>query len=325
MATCLKTSQPVRVFLKSFYLHRCSTTAASKPLVSHPHLKSNEWFNSAPSSFFSRKPITAASMSTQAEPGVLEIECVPCLSDNYSWLLHDPSTGATAVVDPAAVAPVVEALRRRDWNLTHILNTHHHSDHTGGNEALKARYNATVVGPAADADRIPGIDVQLKDGEKATVGSAELVCFDTPGHTKGHITLYFPASKALFPGDTLFSMGCGRLFEGTPAQMWASLSKLIPLPDDTSVYCAHEYTQSNARFAVSIDADNIDLQRRKAEVDSARERGQKTIPSSLGEEKKINPFLRPDDPVIRAALGVPEGASNEEAFAAIRAAKDRFR
>ena len=247
------------------------------------------------------------------------------LQDNYSWLLHEPSTGATAVVDPAEVAPVVEALRRKNWNLTHILNTHHHWDHTGGNEALKARYKATVVGPAADADRIPGIDIQLKDGDKATVGNAELICFDTPGHTKGHITLYFPASKALFPGDTLFSMGCGRLFEGTPAQMWASLSKLIPLPDDTNVYCAHEYTQSNARFAMSSDGENVDLQRRKEEVDSRRERGVPTIPSLLGDEKKVNPFLRPDNATIRAALGVPEGASNEEAFAAIRAAKDRFR
>lgn len=228
-------------------------------------------------------------------------------------------------MDPAETAPVVEALRRKGWNLTTILNTHHHSDHTGGNLALKARYKATIVGPAADVDRIPGIDISLKEGDSAEVGNAKFVCYDTPAHTKGHVTFFFADSKALFPGDTLFSMGCGRLFEGTPAQMWSSLQKLIPLPDDTKVYCAHEYTQSNARFAVSIDGNNPDLQRRKEEVDTARAHGEPTIPCLLGEEKKVNPFLRPDNKEIREALGVPADASNEEAFAAIRAAKDRFR
>ena len=239
--------------------------------------------------------------------------------------MHDPSTGATAVVDPAETAPVVEALRRTGWNLTTILNTHHHMDHVGGNLALKARYNATIIGPAADADRIPGIDIALKDGDTAELGSAKFICYDTPAHTKGHVTYYFADSKALFPGDTLFSMGCGRLFEGTPAQMWTSLQKFLPLPDDTLVYCAHEYTQSNARFAISIDGENPDLQRRKEEVDAARSRGEPTIPVLLGNEKKVNPFLRPDNAEIRASLGVPAEASNEEAFAAIRAAKDRFR
>ena len=265
-------------------------------------------------------------MSTAAPSAALRVERVPCLSDNYIWLVHDPSTAATAVVDPAEIGPVVEALRRLDWTPTMILNTHHHSDHTGANLALKARYaGLKIVGPAADRDRIPGIDVPMRDGERGSVGSAEFVCLDTPGHTKGHVTFHFPGSKALFPGDTLFAMGCGRLFEGTPVQMWASLSKFRGLPQDTAVYCAHEYTQSNARFAVSVDPGNADLQKRKEAVDAARAKGEPTIPSVLGDEFKTNPFLRPFDPAIREALGVPAGATDEEAFAAIRAAKDCFR
>lgn len=258
-------------------------------------------------------------------PGQLEIERVPCLSDNYSWLLHEPQQGVTAVVDPAEVAPVVAALEAKGWKLTHILNTHHHWDHVGGNEELKKRYGVTVVGPRADAARIPGIDVQLGDGDRYQLGDAELECFDTPGHTRGHVTFHFPASKALFPGDTLFSLGCGRLFEGTPAQMWASLSKLAPLPGDTRVFCAHEYTQGNAKFAAHVDGGNEDLQRMQEEIAAKRARGEPTVPSLLGDERKCNPFLRPDSPAIRAALGVAPGASNEEAFGAIRSAKDNFR
>jgi len=164
----------------------------------------------------------------------------------------------------------VDALTRLDWKLTHILNTHHHADHTGGNLALKARYGVTIVGPAADRDRIPGIDVALRDGDAYTLGAAQFHCLDTPGHTRGHVTFHFPGSKALFPGDTLFALGCGRLFEGTPAQMWASLSKLLALPEDTKVYCAHEYTQSNAKFAVTVDPENAELTKRKEDIDAAR-------------------------------------------------------
>lgn len=265
------------------------------------------------------------SMSTGGNSGKLVIERVPCLDDNYSWLLHEPSTGATACVDPAEVAPVVEALRKRNWNLTHIINTHHHWDHTGGNEALKARYKATIIGPEADKDRIPGIDVALSDGDEFSLGTAEFRCLDTPGHTRGHVTYHFPESKALFPGDTLFALGCGRLFEGTPTQMWASLSKFLDLDPETKVYCAHEYTQSNARFAVSIDPDNEALMKRKEEIDALRAQHTPTIPSVLGVELKTNPFLRPGDAKIRKSLGVSLDASNEEAFGAIRAAKDRFK
>lgn len=185
-----------------------------------------------------------------AAASALQIERVPCLSDNYAWLLHEPTSQCTAVVDPSEAGPVRAALARSGYTLTHILNTHHHWDHTGGNAELKAEFNCTVVGPAADRDRIPGIDVALAGGDTYSVGAASFTCFDTPGHTRGHITLYCPSAAALFPGDTLFSLGCGRLFEGTPAQMWASLSKLVPLPAETRVYCAHEYTQSNARWVL---------------------------------------------------------------------------
>lgn len=271
------------------------------------------------------RTMSAAAGTAVAGAGVLEIERVHCLSDNYAWLLHEPQQGVTAVVDPSECAPVVAALERKGWKLTHILNTHHHWDHTGGNEELKAKYGVTIVGPAADAARIPEIDVELKDGDRYQLGAAESECFDTPGHTRGHVTFHFPASKALFPGDTLFSLGCGRLFEGTPAQMWGSLSKMTPLPGDTRVFCAHEYTESNARFAVHLDGDNEDLKRMSAEITAKRAQQEPTVPSMLSDELKCNPFLRPDSPAIRASLGIPPGASNEEAFAAIRAAKDTFR
>lgn len=267
---------------------------------------------------------TAAAAESIGGAGVLQIERVPCLSDNYSWLLHEPQQGVTAV-DPAEAAPVLAALRSKGWNLTHIINTHHHYDHVGGNAELQREFGCTVVGPAADHARIPGIQVQLKDGDRFQFGAAEMVCYDTPGHTRGHVTYHFPAAKALFPGDTLFSLGCGRLFEGTPAQMWASLSKLTPLPGDTLVYCAHEYTASNAKFAAHVDEGNEDLQRMKADIEAKRARGEPTVPSQLGDELKCNPFLRPDSPAIRSKLGVPEGASNDVAFGAIRAAKDTFR
>ena len=249
---------------------------------------------------------------------------VPVLNDNFSWLVHDEETGATAVVDPAEVDPIVQALEARSWKLTHVLNTHHHWDHTGGNEILKERFNVTVVGPEADSERIPGIDVELSEGDEYMVGSSKLVCYDTPGHTKGHITLHFPSNRALFPGDTLFSMGCGRLFEGTPAQMWASLRKMIPLPKDTLVYCAHEYTLSNAKFAMHVEPGNEALQRRFKEVEGARRAGVATVPSDLGTELETNPFLRPWSEEIRQRLGIGADADDVEAFGAIRRAKDNF-
>ena len=256
--------------------------------------------------------------------GGLTVLRVPVLNDNYSWIVHDERSGETAVVDPAEVDPIVRALEAQNWPLTHVLNTHHHWDHTGGNLTLKDRFNATIVGPKADSERIPGIDVELSDGDEYCLGSSRMICFDTPGHTKGHITLYFPDNKALFPGDTLFSLGCGRLFEGSPAQMWDSLQKLMVLPKDTLVYCAHEYTMSNAKFALHVEPGNEALVRRAADVESARKQGVSTVPSDIGTELETNPFLRPWSEEIRRHLGVELDASDAEAFGVIRRAKDSF-
>ncbi len=254
---------------------------------------------------------------------MLEIERIPCRTDNYVWLVREPASGAVAVVDPADAAPVAARLAARNLVLTHILNTHHHGDHVGGNLELKARWGCTIVGPSADAARIPGIDVQVGDGDSYALGAETAKIFDVPGHTRGHIAFWFAGSAALFCGDTLFALGCGRLFEGTPAQMWHSLSKLRALPDETQVYCAHEYTQSNARFALSVDGANPDLVARARAVDAARARGEATVPSQLGLEKRTNPFLRADVPGLAAAMGLA-GAAPETVFAAVRSAKDRF-
>ena len=253
----------------------------------------------------------------------LEIEIIPALSDNYVYLLHQPSSGATGVVDPAVAEPVLERLEEKGWDLDWIISTHHHADHTAGNLEVKERTGCRIVGPAADRDRIPGIDVAVGDGDRFRLGDAEAVIYDTPGHTRGHISYWFEGAKALFCADTLFSLGCGRLFEGSPEQMWASLQKFAPLPDDALVYCGHEYTLSNARFALTVDPDNEALRKRAAEVERLRQGGERTIPSTLGEERTANPFLRPDDPAIRRLLGM-ENASDAEVFGEIRRRKDEF-
>jgi hydroxyacylglutathione hydrolase len=252
---------------------------------------------------------------------MLEIIRIPVLKDNYVWLLHSGTT--VAVVDPAVEGPVVAELDRIGRRLTHILNTHHHNDHVGANLALKARYGCKIVGPLADRDRIPGIDLALAEGDTVTLGDATAKVFDVPGHTRGHIAFWFADEKALFCGDTLFALGCGRLFEGTPNQMWNSLLKLRAMPDETLVCCAHEYTQSNARFAVTADPGNARLAARAAEIDAMRAKGEATVPSLLGVEKATNPFLRADDPALAAAYGLA-GRDPVTVFAAIRAAKDRF-
>lgn len=253
----------------------------------------------------------------------LEIEQIPVLSDNYVYLAHDPGTGMTGVVDPAVAEPVLARLKARGWALDWILSTHHHADHTGGNLALKQATGCRIAGPKADADRIPGIDLKLAEGDHFKLGEATAEIFETPGHTSGHISYWFADSKVLFCADTLFSLGCGRVFEGTFPQMWESLQKLAALPDDTVVYCAHEYTQANARFALSVDPDNAALQDRAAEVDRQRAAGQPTVPTLLGAERKENPFLRPNDPAIRAQLAMAD-ASDVEVFSEIRRRKDSF-
>ena len=259
-----------------------------------------------------------------SEMAELQIHQIPVLNDNYVYLAHEPASGATAVVDPAVGGPVLAALDDKGWRLSHILNTHHHADHTGANLELKEKTGCTIVGPRADAARIPGIDVTVGDGDSYRLGEAEARVFDVPGHTSGHIAYWFSDSKALFCGDTLFAMGCGRLFEGTPAQMWNSLSKLKVLPGDTRVFCAHEYTQANGRFALSVEPENRELQARMQEVDRLRADGVPTVPSTIAVELKTNPFLRPDSPGLQRTIGL-EGQDLVAVFARTRELKDSFR
>jgi hydroxyacylglutathione hydrolase len=256
-------------------------------------------------------------------PAPLDIVVFPMLTDNYGFLLHDPAGGETAVVDPAEAEPTLAACAARGWRLSHILNTHHHGDHVGGNLALKAATGCTVIGPAYDRDRIPGIDIAVDEASGADFGGRHARVFFVPGHTRGHIAYWFAEDKALFCGDTLFALGCGRLFEGTPQQMWSSLLKLRALPDDTRVYCAHEYTQSNARFALTAEPENDALRAEAERVARARAAGAFTIPSSLGVEKACNPFLRADQPALRHRFG-GRNAADANVLGAIRAAKDRF-
>lgn len=253
----------------------------------------------------------------------LRIEQIPVLRDNYVFLLRDEGEGACAAVDPSLAAPVLAALDRLGWTLTHIFNTHHHHDHTGGNLDLKRATGCTIVGNGRDAARIPGIDMPVEDGGEAALGSLRARVMDVSGHTMGHIAFWFASERTVFCGDTLFSLGCGRLFEGTPAQMWTSLKKLRCLPGETRVYCGHEYTESNARFALTLDANNAALRRRAAEVQALRAQGRPTVPSLLADERAANPFLRADDPALLTAAGL-DGLDPVAAFAEIRRRKDTF-
>jgi len=253
----------------------------------------------------------------------LVIHMFPCLSDNYGYLLHDPDSGATAAVDTPDAAEIALQLDAKGWRLTHVLNTHHHADHAGGNLELKRTTGCTIVGPRADAARIPGIDVAVGEGDVVALGAHRANVFDTPGHTRGHIVYHFAAARAAFVGDTLFAMGCGRLFEGTPRQMWSSLQKIMQWPDETRLYCAHEYTQSNARFALTVEPQNRALQQRAATVARLRAAGQATVPTTLGEERATNPFLRAQSQDLRATIELT-GAADVDVFAKTRALKDSF-
>lgn len=252
------------------------------------------------------------------------IEQIPVLADNYIYLVHDPASGATAAVDPAAAEPVLAALDRHGWRLGHILNTHHHGDHTGGNLDLKRATGCQVVGARRDAARIPGIDVEIGEGDSFLLGHAAAMVLETPGHTSGHVAFWFPDSLALFCGDTLFSLGCGRLFEGGAAEMWASLAKLRALPAETRIYCAHEYTAANGRFARLVERDNPALAARIEQVNRLAAAGRPTVPSTLGEERAANPFLRADVPAVARAVGKEPGADPAEVFGELRRRKDVF-
>lgn len=249
---------------------------------------------------------------------------VPCLVDNYAYLLHDMDTGTVGVIDPSEAVPVVDVLTQRNQNLTYILNTHHHYDHTGGNMELKERYGAKVIASGKDKDRIPGIDIALNDGDTWMFAGHQVLVMETPGHTKGHVSFYFPGYGALFTGDTLFSLSCGKLFEGTPEQMLNSLQKLMSLPDDTNVYCGHEYTLSNSKFALSIEPKNVHLVKYAKEVTELCSKNHPTIPTTLKREKLCNPFLRTHSEEIRRSLNIPATSSDAEALGIIRRAKDNF-
>lgn len=253
----------------------------------------------------------------------LQVHQFPCLNDNYGFLIHEPEAGLTATIDTPEVGPINAALAEKGWQLTHILNTHHHFDHAGGNEALKKQWGCTVVGAEIDAERIPGIDVKVRDGESFPFGASVAEVLEVPGHTSGHIAYYFAEDGKAFVGDTLFALGCGRLFEGSPQQMWTSLQKLMALPDDTEVYCAHEYTQANAAFALTVEPQNEALQARAEEIAQLRAAGQPTVPTTIALEKATNPFLRPASETLQSTLGL-QGATLVDVFAETRKRKDHF-
>lgn len=240
---------------------------------------------------------------------MLEIVRIPVLSDNYVWLVHEPESKETMVVDPAVADPVLAEAEKRDWRITQIWNTHWHPDHTGGNRAIKDATGCHITGPEAEQERIPTLDSKIRGGDMVKLGDAEAQVMDVPAHTAGHIAFHFPAENVVFVGDTLFAMGCGRLFEGTPEQMFDNMQKLSRLPGETAVYCAHEYTQSNGEYALVAEPDNKALRRRMDEVVAARARGEATVPTTIALEMATNPFMR---------------ATSAAQLAERRSAKDNF-
>lgn len=239
----------------------------------------------------------------------LEIVAVPVLRDNYVWLVHDSASGETVAVDPSVADPALEAAAARGWKITQVWNTHWHPDHTGGNDAIRAATGCKITGPA-EAEKVSRMDRIVAGGDRAAIGEIQAALIDIPCHTAGHVAFHLPAEQAAFVGDTLFAMGCGRLFEGDAAQMYQSLHRLAALPDDTRIYCGHEYTLANGVFALTVEPDNAALVRRVEEVKAARERGEVTLPTTIALERATNPFLR---------------AGSVEEFARRRAAKDNFR
>ena len=240
---------------------------------------------------------------------MIDIVRIPVLSDNYVWLVHEATSGETTVVDPAVPEPVLEEARKRDWTITQIWNTHWHPDHTGGNAAIKEATGCTITGPEAERARIPTLDRMVGEGDVVRLGEIEATVIDVPAHTAGHIAYHLPREGAAFVGDTLFAMGCGRLFEGSPAQMFDNMRKLEALPDDTMVYCAHEYTQANGNYALTAEPRNAELRDRMEKVRAMRQRGEATVPTTIALEKATNPFMR---------------AASVEELASRREAKDNF-
>jgi hydroxyacylglutathione hydrolase len=253
----------------------------------------------------------------------LQIHQFPARADNYGVLVHDSETEATASIDAPDAEAVLAALNEKGWELTHILTTHHHHDHTAGNEVLKRMTGCTIVGPAKEARGIPGIDIKVNEGDAIEIGNIEGKVIETPGHTRGHVSYSFPDDAVVFVGDTLFSVGCGKLLEGDAKTMWASLSKLAALPPKTALYCGHEYTRANARFALTIEPENEALKARAAEVDALAEKGEPALPTTIAQELATNPFLRPASPAIQKRLGM-EGRPLAEIFGEIRKRKDKF-
>lgn len=251
----------------------------------------------------------------------IDIFQFPCRSDNFGALVHRGDT--TIAIDAPDEAQIVAALQEKGWTLTHILTTHHHADHVAANEALKARFGATIIGPLKEQAKIPGIDRAVSGGEALDVGGIRVEVIDTPGHTLGEISYYLPDARTVFAADALFSLGCGRLFEGDAAMMWESLQRLRALPDDTMLYCGHEYTATNARCAIALDPGNRALQERVRQVETLRAEGKPTIPVLLGEEKRTNPFLRADVTELKEAMGMAD-AEPAAVFAAIRKTRDTY-
>lgn len=252
----------------------------------------------------------------------LQILQFACLKDNYGVLVHDSASGATAAIDAPDAQAILAALGEKGWRLTHILTTHHHGDHTGGNLELKAQTGCRIIGPKSEAARIPGLDQGVGDGDTLQLGGYEVRVLDTPGHTLGHVTYWIPAAKAAFAGDTIFSCGCGRVFEGNAEMMWNSLQKIARLPADTMIYCGHEYTLANARFGLTIEPDNAKLQARVKQVEALRAEGKPTLPTRLSDELETNVFLRPHVLTTRARLGL--GASADwRVFAEMRERKNK--
>jgi hydroxyacylglutathione hydrolase len=251
-----------------------------------------------------------------------EIRLFPCLTDNFGYLIHDPATQATASIDAPEAGPVLKALEREGWTLTDILVTHHHGDHVGGVAELKQKYGCRVVAPHDKSAHIANADLRVGQGDVVKVGSLLARVLDTPGHTLDHISYVFDSEKALFAADTLFSIGCGRVFEGTYPMMWDSLLKLRALPDDFKLYCGHEYTAANVKFALTVEPDNAALKARAEEVTRLRAANKPTVPTLLGEEKKANVFLRADEPSVAAGVRM-KGKSATEVFGELRERKNK--